>query len=107
MQSLTKEDEINQTEVYKRKEIEYKEIIKRLYGPFFTGHDEDDISILSKLNKDEIIKKIIDSTDLNNAKLSALMEKANVLETNYTEQGTELKVILSKHLYELYKNGNE
>ena len=31
------------------------------------------------------------------------MEKANVLETNYTEHGTELKVILSKHLYELYK----
>jgi GTP-binding protein HflX len=34
---------------------------------------------------------------------NVLMEKANVLETNYTEHGTELKVILSKHLYELYK----
>lgn len=34
---------------------------------------------------------------------NVLMEKANVLETDYTEHGTKVKVTLSQHLYELYK----
>ena len=32
-----------------------------------------------------------------------LMEKANVLDTEYTDNGIKVKVILSKHLFELYK----
>jgi hypothetical protein len=31
------------------------------------------------------------------------MEKANVLDTEYTDNGIKVKVILSKHLFELYK----
>ena len=34
---------------------------------------------------------------------NVLMEKANVLDTEYLDSGTKIKVILSKHLYELYK----
>lgn len=34
---------------------------------------------------------------------NVLMEKANVLDTEYLDSGTKMKVILSKHLYELYK----
>ena len=34
---------------------------------------------------------------------NVLMENANVLDTEYLDSGTKMKVILSKHLYELYK----
>ena len=33
-----------------------------------------------------------------------LKEKANVINTSYLNEGIKVEVVLSKHLYELYKN---
>lgn len=76
---LTNKDKEENTPIYQRKEIEYKDYINRLYGPFFSGKDEDDLSIIQDKPYVEIIKLIIDSSELNNEKMVGLL---NITNTN-------------------------
>lgn len=75
--SLTSKDELEKTAVYLRKEIELENTLNKLYGPFLSGNDNDDLSSLTN-NKMEIIEKIIESSDLDNNKMNQLIRQANV-----------------------------
>ena len=74
---ISKFDEENKTSIYQRKEIEYKAYINRLYGPFFSGKEIDDLSVFENKSIIEIIKYIIDSASFDNDKMSELLLQSN------------------------------
>ena len=75
--NLSQEDIDNNTPIYQRFKIEHKAYINRFYGPFFTGNDNDDLSIINKMSCKEILKYILKSSSLSNDKLSDLLQKSN------------------------------
>lgn len=74
---ISKFDEEKKTSIYQRKEIEYKAYISRLYGPFFSGKETDDLSVFENKSIIEIIKYIIDSASFDNDKMSELLLQSN------------------------------
>ena len=77
LNAVSETDKTNNTATYLRKEKEYPEMIKKMYGPFYSGREKDDLSKLIKKEKIEIIKYIIDSSSLDNDVFKKLMDKAH------------------------------
>lgn len=83
------------------------------YTPFIKISNEENIGL------DDLINYIENALFPNDIKINLLIpytkgeiynllkEKANVLNTEYTNEGIKISVILSKHLYELYKEYKE
>lgn len=75
---ITEEDKNENNYVYLRKEKEHKIQLERLYGPFLSGKDNDDIHTLVNNNsKLQIIKLIITSSNLDNNTFKKYMKNAN------------------------------
>lgn len=66
--NLTPADKKNNTDVYKRMLIEKDELFKHLYGPFYTGRDNDNLEFLND-NPLNVLERIINSSNLNNEKM--------------------------------------
>ena len=76
--NVTSLDKKENNSIYLRKKKEYKDCISRLYGPFLSGRNNDDIKSLLKKSKEEIIIDIVNSSSLTNRKMKKIFKEANV-----------------------------
>ncbi len=77
-QALTKKDIETKSAVYLRKQTEYDACIKRLYGPFFTGKEEDNVFLLLQFSPYQRIEYILRQKAFLNEEMEEMLKKVQV-----------------------------
>ena len=74
--AITKKDIETQSAVYLRKEKEYANCMTRLYGPFFTGKDTDEVDSLLKLEPLKRLEWILKQTAYTNDQIKEMLNQS-------------------------------